>query len=130
MRPIMNEDDFKSVISQEHSVIYFHVDWSTYSVQGRVMLEDLESSWSSDESKPIFWLADVSELESPAAFLGEWLKRQDRTDLNMFKLVAAGSGSVIWLSQGGVVDFVQSATHYDLDALRIRTENVFRQRAT
>ncbi len=126
----MNEDDFKSVISQEHSVIYFHVDWSTYSVQGRVMLEDLESSRSSDESKPIFWLADVSELESPAAFLGEWLKRQDRTDLNMFKLVAAESGSVIWLSQGGVVDFVQSATHYDLDALRIRTENVFRQRAT
>ena len=74
MRPILNEDDFKSVISQEHSVIYFHVDWSTYSVQGRVMLEELESSCGSDVSKPVFWLADVSELESPAAFLGEWLR--------------------------------------------------------
>ena len=129
MRPILNEDDFKSVISQEHSVIYFHVDWSTYSVQGRVMLEELESSCGSDESKPVFWLADVSELESPAAFLGEWLKRQERKDLKMFNVVAAGSSSVVWLSRGAVVDFVQSATHYDLDALRMRTENVFHQRA-
>ena len=128
MRPILNEDDFKSVISQEHSVIYFHVDWSTYSVQGRVMLEH-ESSSSSDESKPVFWLADVSELESPAAILGEWLKRQERKDLKMFNVVAAGSSSVVWLSRGAVVDFVQSATHYDLDALRMRTENVFHQRA-
>ena len=32
------------------------------------MLEELESSWSSHELKPVFWLADVSELES-AAFL-------------------------------------------------------------
>ena len=93
------------------------------------MLEELESSSSSDESKPVFWLADVSELESPAAFLGEWLKRQERKDLKMFDVVAAGSGSVVWLSRGAVVDFVQSATHYDLDALRMRTENVFHQRA-
>ena len=130
MRPILNEDDFKSVISQEHSIIYFHVDWSAYSFQGRVMLQELESSYGSDESKPAFWLADVSELESPAAFLGEWLKRQERKDLKMFNVVAAGSGAVVWLSQGAVVDFVQSATHYDLDALRRRTENVFHQRAT
>lgn len=130
MRPVLNEDDFKSMISQEHSVIYFHVDWSTYSVQGRVMLEELESSWSSHESKPVFWLADVSELESPAAFLSEWLKRHERKDLKMFNVVAAGSGSMVWLSQGTVVDFVQSATHYDLAALRLRTEDVFHQRAT
>jgi hypothetical protein len=129
VRPILNEDDFKS-ISQEHSVIYFHVDWSTYSVQGRVMFEELEASCGSDESKPVFWLADVSELESPAAFLGEWVKRQDRKDLKMFDVVAAGSGPVVWLSQGAVVDFVQSATHHDLDALRMRTKNAFHQRAT
>jgi hypothetical protein len=72
----------------------------------------------------------VSELESPAAFLGGWLKRHESKDLKMFNVVAAGSGSVVWLSQGAVVDFVQNATHYDLNALRMRTENVFHQRAT
>jgi hypothetical protein len=126
----LNEEDFESMISQQHSVIYFYVDWSTYAVQGRVLLEELEASCDHDESKPVFWLADVSELESPAAFLGEWLKRQERKDLKMFNVVAAGSGSVVWLSQGAVVDFVQSATHYDLDALRMRTKNVVHQRAT
>ena len=130
MRSILSEDDFKTVISQENSIIYFHVDWSAYSVQGRAMLEELESSYSSEESKPVFWLADVSDLDSPAAFLGEWLKRQERKDLNMLNVVAAGNGSVAWLNQGTVVDFVQSATHYDLDALRMRTEYVFHQRAT
>ena len=129
MRPILSEEDFESMISQGHSVIYFYVDWSTYAVQGRVMLEELESSCGHDDSKPVFWLADVSELESPAAFLGEWLREQERDGLKMFNVVAAGSGSVAWLSQGAIVDFVQSATHYDLHALRMRTENAFHQRA-
>ena len=130
MRPILNEEDFESMTSQAYSVLYFYVDWSTYAVQGRIMLEELESSYGHDDSKPVFWLADVSELESPAAFLGEWLKRQERDGLKMSNVVAAGSGSVAWLSQGEVVDFVQSATHYDLPALRMRTENAFHRGAT
>jgi hypothetical protein len=127
MRPILNQEDFESMTAQAYSVLYFYVDWSTYAVQGRIMLEELESSYGHDDSKPVFCLADVSELESPVAFLGEWLKRQERDGLRMSNVVAAGSGSVAWLSQGEVVDFVQTATHYDLHALRIRTENAFRR---
>ena len=58
--------------SQWRSVIYFYVDWSTYAVQGRVMLEEVDHC--GDNAKPVFWLADVSELDSPAAFLVSGLK--------------------------------------------------------
>jgi hypothetical protein len=126
MRPILNEEDFESMTSQWRSIIYFYVDWSTYAVQGLVMLEKLESLCCDDDSKSVFWLADVSELDSPAAFLEEWLKGQKRDELKRFNLVTAGNGSVVWLNHGAVVDFVQSASHYDLDTLRIRTENAFR----
>lgn len=64
------------------------------------MLEELESSCCDDDSKPVFWLADVSELDSPAVFLEEWLKGQERDRLRMSNPVAAGSGSLAWLNHG------------------------------
>ena len=68
MRSIQNEEDFALVLSQKHLVLYFYVAWSTYAVQGRRMLEELESLANQD-SKISFWFADVGDLEAPAAFL-------------------------------------------------------------
>jgi len=129
MRSILSEEDFALTLAEQHSVIYFFVDWSIYAVQGRSMLEELESLCIAYLNGS-FWLADVSELGSPAAFLGEWLKDQERSDLKMFNLVACGSGSVIWLNKGAVVDFAQSAMHYDVRELRKRTEKAFQYSAT
>ena len=124
MRSILSEEDFALTLAEQHSVIYFFVDWSVYAVQGRRMLEELELLCS-PALKGSFWIADVSYLESPAAFLGEWLKHQERSDLKIFNLVATGSGSVVWLNRGAVVDFAQSATHHNVQDLRKRTEKAF-----
>ena len=75
MRSILSEEDFVLTLAEQHSVIYFFVDWSVYAVQGRRMLEELELLCSPD-LKGSFWIADVSYPESPAAFLGEWLKHE------------------------------------------------------
>jgi len=124
VRPILSEEDFALTLAEQHSVIYFFVDWSVYAVQGRRMLEELELLCSPD-LKGSFWIADISSIESPAAFLGEWLKHQERSDLKIFNLVASGSGSVVWLNRGAVVDFAQSATHHNVQDLRKRTEKAF-----
>jgi len=113
VRSILSEEDFALTLAEQHSVIYFFVDWSVYAVQGRRMLEELELLCSPD-LKGTFWIADVSDIESPGAFLGEWLKHQERSDLKIFSLVASGSGPVVWLNRGAVVDFAQSATHHDV----------------
>ena len=123
-RSILSEEDFALTLAEQHSVIYFFVDWSVYAVQSRRMLEQLELLCSPD-LKGSFWIADVSYPESPAAFLGEWLKHQERSDLKIFNLVASGSGSVVWLNRGAVVDFAQSATHHNVQDLRKRTEKAF-----
>ncbi len=94
VRSILCEEDFALILAQEHSVIYFFVNWSVYAFQGRRMLEELELLCSPDFNGS-FWVADVSDIESPAAFLGEWLKEHERPDLKMFNVVAAGSGSVV-----------------------------------
>ena len=129
MRSILSEEDFALTLAEQHSVIYFFVDWSVYAVQGRRMLEELELLCSHD-LKGSFWIADVSDIESPTAFLGEWLKYSERPDLRIFNPVASGSGSVVWLNRGAVVDFAQSATHHDVQDLRKRTEKAFHYGAT
>ncbi|HEY9500929.1 MAG TPA: hypothetical protein VIR01_04785 [Pyrinomonadaceae bacterium] len=129
VRSILSEEDFALTLAEQHSVIYFFVDWSVYAVHGRRMLEELELLCSPN-LKGSFWIADVSDIESPAAFLGKWLKHQERSDLKIFNLVASGSGSVVWLNRGAVVDFAQSATHYDVQDLCKRTEKAFHYGAT
>ena len=120
------------MLSQDCSVLYFYVDWSTYAIQGLHLLEEVKSILSQNNNGSIagFWLADVSDVNAPAAFIGEWLKRQERVDLKLYNTVAVGNGSIAWLKRGEIVDFVMSATHYDAPALAERTKNAFSKRAT
>ncbi len=69
MHSISSEEDFALVFAQEYSTIFLFVDWSVYAVQGRQIFEELESTWGHDLNAS-FWIADVSDLNAPAAFLG------------------------------------------------------------
>ena len=129
MRLISNEEDFARVLAEEHSILFFYVDWSVYAVQGRQIVEELESTFNQDLNASC-WIADVSHVDASAAFLGEWLNKQDRADLKMFNPVMCGNGSVAWLARGVVIDFVPSVTHYKLHELRNRTREAFNNRVT
>ena len=118
----INEDDLKVL---EHAVVYFYVDWSVYAVQGLRMLEHLESSWSDPGSPVAFRLADVSDVNAPAAFMFEWLKRRERPDQRLSSSIAVGNGSVMWLIRGDIVDFEPSVTKHDVSVLTARTKNAF-----
>ncbi|HEY0765435.1 MAG TPA: hypothetical protein VGD61_23860 [Pyrinomonadaceae bacterium] len=124
MRLISNEEDFALVLAEEHSILFFYVDWSVYAVQGRQIVEKLESTFHEDLNVSC-WIADVSDIDSSPALVGEWLKKQDQEDLKMFNPAICGNGSVAWLAQGVVIDFVQSVTHYQLHELQNRTREVF-----
>ena len=129
MRLISSEEDFARVLAEEHSILFFYVDWSVYAVQARQLIEELESSFNQDLNASC-WIADVSDVDASPSLLGEWLKMQDRADLSMSIPVMCGNGSVTWLARGVVVDFVQSATYYKLQELRNRTREAFHNAAT
>jgi hypothetical protein len=125
MENISNEDDFKALLSREHAVVYFYVDWSTYAMQGLRMLDQLESSWSDQSSQVTYRSADVSDVNAPAAFMFEWLKPRERSEQGLCNRIAAGNGSVMWLSHGVIADFEPSVTRHDVSVLIARTKNVF-----
>jgi hypothetical protein len=125
VRSILNEQDFSSVLAEDHSLIYFFADWSVYSVKGRRIFEELEVSCRPDINGS-FWLADVSDVQSPAAFLGDWLKRQEREDLKLLNPIVAGGGSIMWLQRGAIIDLVPTAIDFGLQDLRKRTETAFK----
>ena len=130
MQPILSERDFSSILSQERSIIFFYVEWSIYAVQGQRLVEELEACLDQESLRPSFWLADVSDVDSPGAFLKDWLKDVERPDLKMRNVIAAGSGSVAWLNRGRVIDFVQSAMHHNVSDLFQRTKSAFSDNAT
>jgi len=105
MRPILSEQDFAVALSAEQAVIYFFVEWSVYAVRGRQRFAELESSHGRD-SETSFWIADVSSVDAPAAFVADWLKAQDRS---AFVMACAGGGPIVWLKSGVIVDVVQRA---------------------
>ena len=132
MQRILSEDDFSLMLSQEHSVLYFYVDWSAYAIEGLRILEEVESLFAQNRNglAASFWLADVSDVNAPAAFIGEWLKTQERAELKLYNVVALGNGSVAWLNRGEIVDFAPNVTLGNVHLLSERTKNVFSKGAT
>ena len=121
MRSLLREDELAVMLGDVRAVLYLFVDWSTYAVEGRRFFEELESDCSNNLSAS-FWFANVSSLEAPAAFIDDWLKSQEHS---IFLSAACGNGPILWLNHGGVIDFVHSASHYDVAALRHRTKTAF-----
>jgi len=132
MQSILSKEDFSLMLSRAHSVLYFYVDWSAYAIEGLHMLEEVESVLARSNSGSVasFWLADVSDVNAPAAFIGDWLKGQERAGLKLYNIVALGNGSVAWLKRGEIVNFAQCATALDVDSLSERTRSVSSERAT
>ena len=131
MRSIEKPEDLDYVSAQGQAIIYFYVDWSVYAVRGRQILEVVEKQLPEElDLQPQFWLADVSDVNSPAAFMGDWLKKQEREDMKMYNLIACGSGCVVWLREGEVIDFEISASRTGSNQLVERTKRLFHNHAT
>jgi len=131
MRSIEKPEDLDYVSAQGQAVLYFYVDWSVYAVRGRQILEVVEKQLPErPDLWPQFWLADVSDMNSPVAFIGEWLKKQEREDMKMYNMIACGSGSVAWLREGEVIDFEISVSRAGSDQLVERTKRLFHNHAT
>ena len=121
MRPMLSEDDLAVALSADRAIIYFFVEWSVYAVQGRQRFAELEFLYRHDPQIS-FWIADVSDVDAPGAFIAGWLKTNDRTEINVSLAACTGNGSIVWLKHGAIVDAVRSAINCDLDDLRTRTD--------
>src|SRR6476660_1718905 len=122
MQSITQEADLRAIESEPQSGIFFYVDWSSYAVRGRQVLEEIELLLL-PRGMP-FWLADISDLDGPAAFMLDWLKRREPPGANL-SLVALGNGSIAWLRSGQIVEFVLNGGYQEARVLAERTENIF-----
>ena len=126
MREIKKPEDLNELCAQGRAVIYFYVDWSVYAVRGREVMNAVEKQIAEIADSPqLFWLADVSDIDSPAGFIFEWLRKQERDDLKMCNMIAGGSGCVVWIKKGNVIDFEMSAGGEGTSALVERTKTLF-----
>src|SRR6185295_8131532 len=112
MEPILNRNDFEKVLKSERAVIYVYVDWSSYAAQtGLRIMEEAERHFQRTADPEVsFWLANVSDLDSPAAFIADWLRRQESEKMRMFPAIGTGNGSIVWLRNGQAIGFALSAS--------------------
>lgn len=111
MRKILTQTDFDEMILQDKAVLSFYHDWSEYSaVYGIQYFKESDSFFRKQKpaQKIIFWLADVTNVNSPANFLGDWIKNNS-LEINFFAWIAAGNPSVIWLKFGQILNCEFSA---------------------
>jgi hypothetical protein len=126
MREIKKPKDLNELCAQGRAVIYFYVDWSVYAVRGREVMNAVEKQIPEIADSPqLVWWADVSDVDSPAGFIFEWLRKQERDDLKMCSMIAGGSGCVVWTEKGNVIDFETSAGGAGTSALVERTKTLF-----
>ena len=124
MEPILNRNDFEKVLKSERAVIYVYVDWSSYASQtGLRIMEEAERHFQRTADPEVsFWLANVSDLDSPAAFIADWLRRQESEKMRMFPAIGTGNGSIVWLRNGQPIGFALSASHLGVDGVRAKTK--------
>ena len=124
MKPILNTNDFERLVKTERAVLYVYVDWSSYAAQtGLRITEEAERLFQRNHDPEVsFWLADVSDLDSPAAFIADWLRGQETERIRMFPAIGTGNGSLVWLINGRAIGFALSASQLGSEAVTAKTK--------
>ena len=115
------------MILQGKVVLSFYHDWSKYSaVYGIQYFREADNFFCNqkDIEKINFWLADVSDGNSSAIFLHDWIKNAC-VESNLFGWVAAGNPSVIWLNFGQILNCEFSAYILKRDGIIEKTNKHF-----
>jgi hypothetical protein len=99
MHVVTNEKDFRKAMGAELAIIFCHAEWSMPSVTAKRTIEDWYRRDSGVEQKSMVPLFLVMPYEQ--AFVCEWLAREGFSGLE-----SRGSGEVLWVEQGHVVDKV------------------------
>ena len=111
MREILIQTDFNEMILQDKVVLFFYHKWSKYSgVYGIQYLKEADSFLCNQKNiaEINFWIADVSDENSSASFLCDWIKNNS-VESNLFVWIGAGNPTVVWLNYGQTLNCEFSA---------------------
>lgn len=125
MKEILTKTDFAEMLSQDKVVLSFYHDWVKDSVfYGVEFLTESENYFQSSQYhiKPAFWIANVSDVNSPANFLYDWLKE---IEPKLIVMIGTGNPSVIWLSFGQMLKYEFSACLLKSNGIIEKTIEVF-----
>src|SRR4030095_12519482 len=119
MEQILNRNDLERLLKSERAVLYIYVDWSSYAAKtGLRVVEEAEQLFTRNpDLRVFFWLADISELNSPGAFIWDWLRQQESETMRMFPAIGTGNGSLVWLRRGQAIGFALSASLLGIDGV-------------
>src|SRR5262245_17364670 len=126
MEKILNRNDLERLLKIERAVLYIYVDWSSYAAKtGLRVLEQAEQFFKSNPDHGVFfWLADISDLNSPGAVIADWLQQQESETKRMFPAIRTGNGSLVWLRKGQAIGVALSASHLGIDGVISKTKEI------
>ncbi len=127
MKQILSSQDFESLLTSEQALLYIFADWSEYAaITGLRIVEQAEEFFLKNlEFQIEFWLADLSDDTSPAAFIVNWLRQQESETLRLFPAIGTGSGSILWIRKGQAAAFALSASHLGIDGVIDKMKEIF-----
>ena len=127
MEHILNRNDLERLLKSERAVLYIYVDWSSYAAKtGLRVVEEAEQFFKRNpDLRVFFWLADISDLNSPGAFIADWLRQQESETMRMFPAIGTGNGSLVWLRRGQAMGFALSASHLGIDGVIAKIKEIF-----
>src|SRR5262245_15635844 len=125
---ISSSTEFNSLIESDSAIIHLDVDWSLSAIANRPLLSRLHSKVLLDpRCRAVRWRRiDCTNQQDTAIgqVLTDWLRSQNANPA----LVQNGYGSLLWIKDGQLVDWLSDPTFVKEDKLFERTLKALPQR--
>jgi hypothetical protein len=124
MTPIANRLELDAVRAHPCAVLFFWVNWSTFSIQSRANIKEAITLRQSETSQEQYFVVDVSEQSGELwDTLQRWLEADEMT---MNEVLWSGSGPLLWLRSGRVVHQMIDPMNYAPADIAAIADSVFK----
>lgn len=124
LMPISTADEMEVALSSPYAVIFANVDWSGTSQVSGSIVSDVAKRWRRNRNVPKvrFYSLDMTNAQTVCPdYIQRWIASDQR--LSMWPIT--GSGEVVWIKNGVVVDAIPTALDHTADELVGMTKKNF-----
>ncbi|MDB2687097.1 hypothetical protein N9Y42_07775 [Mariniblastus sp.] len=117
---IASRSDMSDAVTSQYSIVFADVDWSSYAKMARKIVDEFAFNWQESENQPdiSFFIIALTNAQSDAPdYVQRWLD----SDPRLAELEVRGSGDVVWLKDGNVLQLMPA---YDATPTKLTSETL------